>query len=146
MHTIKQARIASALAVAWLLDAGLAASVSAAALNLPAGSLAATRSGNDLVLSFPTITPGFYTVQTSLGVGQSWHNSPSGVPGDGTVKSVTITNGILGEQGCYRLAIQTPTKLLLSQSLALANLGYWSGGIREEAYVTGLDLTNGYHP
>jgi len=129
--------------MAFVLDAALAASVSAATVNLTTGSLAATRSGNDLVLSFPATSPGFYTVQTCPGLRQEWTNSQAGVPGDGTVKMVKITNAISGNKGFYRLWIQTPTRLLLPQPAAFAILGYSCGGIQEKAYVTGFDLTNG---
>lgn len=144
MTTIKHVSMAPALAMALLPDVVLAASLSAAPLNLPAGSLAATRSGNDLILSFPTVTANFYTVQACPDLGQQWTTSQSGVPGDGTVKAVTIANAIAGGKGFYRLSIQTPTKLLLPQSVAFAILGYSCGGIQEKAYVTGFDLTGGY--
>jgi len=60
------------------------------------------------------------------------------------VKTVTITNAFLGNQGFYRLSIQTPAKLLLPQSNAFAILGHSCGGIKEQVYVTGFDPTNGY--
>ncbi len=141
---ITKARSPSPLAVALLSGATLAASFSAAALTITTGGLTATKSGNDLILSFPTTSPNLYTVQSCPGLGQQWTNSQSPVPGDGTVQTVTLTNAIVGGQGFYRLSIQTPTKLLLPQSTAFAILGYWCGGIQEKAYLTGFDLTNGF--
>ena len=85
--------------MALLLGATLAASLSAAALTIPPGGLAATKSGNDLILSFPTTSPDLYTVQTCPDLLQPWTNFQSGILGDGTVKTVTITNALSGGQG-----------------------------------------------
>jgi hypothetical protein len=106
--------------------------------------LAASKSGNDLVLSFPTTSPAHYTVQTSPDLLQQWTQSQAGIQGDGTVKRVTITNAVSADKGFYRLLVQTPTKLLLPQSQAFAILGYWCGGIQERTYVTGFDPASGY--
>ncbi len=144
MIRIKRATLPPALAVALFLGATFVVSLSAQALTIPTSSLAAAKSGNDLLLSFPTTSPNFYTVQTSPDLLQEWTDIQPGIPGDGTVKTVAITNAILGSQGFYRLSIQGPTKLLLPQSLAFAILGYWCGGIQEKAYVTGFDPTTGY--
>jgi len=133
-----------ALAVALLLGAVLAARLSAAALTVPAGGLAATKSGNDLALSFSTTSPDLYLVQTSPDSLQPWTNFQSGIHGDGTVRTITITNALSGGQGFYRLLIQKPANLLLPQSMAFAILGHSCGGIKEQAYVTGFDPTSGY--
>ncbi len=130
--------------MALLLGPTLALSASAAALTVPPGGLGATRSGNDLILSFPTTSPQLYTVQTCPDLLHPWTSFLSGIPGDGTVKAVTITNAILSGKGFYRLLIQKPGNLLLSQSMAFAMLGYWCGGIQEQVHVTGFDPTSGY--
>jgi len=127
--------------MASLLGATLAASLSAA---IPPGGLAATKSGNDLVLSLPTTSPDLYTVQTCPDLLQQWTNFQSGITGDGTVKTVTITNALSGGKGFYRLLIQKPANLLLPQSMAFLILGRSCGGIKEQAHVTGFDPTNGY--
>jgi hypothetical protein len=144
MHTNTKTIFAPARGVRLFLGAVLAASHPAGALGNLAGNLDATKSGNDLILSFPTTSPYLHTVQTSPDLLQQWTNFESGIPGDGTVKMVTITNAISGDNGFYRLLIQTPVKLLLSQSTAFAILGYSCGGIQEKAYVTGFDTSTGY--
>ena len=128
-----------ALAVAMLLGATLSRSAAA----LP-DSLAATKSGDDLILSFPSTSQNLYTLQTSTDLLQPWTNCYSGILGDGTIKTVTITSAILGDSGFYRLLIQTPSKLLLPQSLAFAILGHSCGGIQEQVYATGFDPASGY--
>jgi hypothetical protein len=126
------------------LGATLAASYSAAALTIPPGGLAATKSGNDLILSFPTASPDLYTVQTGPGWPQPWTDFQSGIHGDGTVKTVTITNALSIGKGFYRLLIQKPGSLLLPQSMAFSILGHSCGGIKEQPYVTGFDPASGY--
>jgi len=127
---------------ALLLSAVLAGSFSAAAITIPPGGLAAARAGNDLVLSFPTTVLSFYTVQSSPDL-QQWASIQPGIPGDGTVKTVTISNVMAGSHSFYRLSIQTPTSLLLPQSTAFSILGYSCGGIQEQVSA-GFDVTNGY--
>ena len=142
MRTIIKASILPALAL--ILGATLEASLFAATLTIPPGGLAATKSGNDLVLSFPTTSPDLYTVQTCPDLMQQWTNFPSGIPGDGTVKTLTLTNELSGAKGFYRLLIQKPANLLLPQSIAFAILGHSCGGIKEQAHVTGYDPATGY--
>ncbi len=142
MLTIKGAKFRFPLAVAFFL--GVILSFSAVAATIPASGLAVTKSGNDLILSFPTASPNLYIVQSSTDVLQEWTSVQSRTPGDGGVKVVAITNAISGNKGFYRLSIETPTKLLLPQSTAFAILGHWCGGIREEAYVTGFDPVSGF--
>jgi Fibronectin type III domain len=142
MKTITRVRFSSARVNALLWGAVFAGSFSAAAVAIPPGGLAVNPSGHDLILSFPTTSPEFYTVQTSPDL-QRWTNCQPGTPGDGTVKTVTMTNALLGGQGFYRLLIQTPTKLLLPQSTAFAILGHSCGGIQEQVSA-GFDVTNGY--
>jgi hypothetical protein len=144
MNAINIATFPLARAIALLLEATLAASLSAAGLAVPADGLTATKSGNDLILSFPTTSPDVYTVQTCPDLLQQWTDFQSGIQGDGTVKMVTIANTSTVGKGFYRLLIQRPGSLLLPQSRAFAILGRWCGGIREKAYVTGFDPANGY--
>src|SRR5258708_3865234 len=103
--TINRATFRAIATSALLCGVTFAGTFSAAALTIQPGSLAATQSGNDLLLSFPTVTPNLYTLQTSQDLLQPWTNCHSGVAGDGTVKAVAITNAILGGSGFYRLLI-----------------------------------------
>jgi hypothetical protein len=144
MRSTERALFPRAPAIALLVGATLAASLSAPGQATPTAGLAASKSGNDLVLSFPTTSPTLYTVQTSPDLVQQWTQSQSGIQGDGTVKRVTITNAVSADKGFYRLLVQTPTKLLLPQSQAFAILGYWCGGIQEKAYASGFDPASGY--
>ena len=144
MLTIGKVSLSLTLAVALLLGAVLSAPLSAAALTVPAGGLAAAKSGNALILSFSTTSPDLYAVQTRPDSLQQWTNFESGIHGDGTVRTITITNALSGGQGFYRLLIQKPANLLLPQSMAFAILGHSCGGIKEQAYVTGFDPTSGY--
>src|SRR4030088_337468 len=102
MRTITKVSFPPALAVALLLGATLAASLPAATLTIPPGGLAATKSGNDLILSFPTTSPLLYTVQTCPDLLPQWTNFQSVIHGDGTVKMVTMTNALSGDKGFYR--------------------------------------------
>ena len=144
MSVITKARSLPALAIALLLNASLAASLSRAALAIPPGGLAVTESSNDLVLSFATTSPNLYAVQTCPDLLHPWTNLQSGIQGDGTVKAVTVTNAFSADKGFYRLLIQRPAGLLLPQSMAFTILGHWCGGIQEKAHVTGFDPASGY--
>src|SRR4030088_1219886 len=125
MRTITKVGFPPALGMGLLLGATLVATLFAAALTIPPGGLAATKSGNDLILSFPTISPDLYTVQTCPDLQQQqWTHFQSGIHGDGTVKTVTITNALSSGKGFYRLLIQKPASLLLPQSMAFAILGH----------------------
>ena len=133
-----------ALAIALLLAAVLAAPLSATAQTSPSGGLTVTMSGNDIILSFPTTSTQLYTVQTCPDLSHQWINFQSGM-GNGTVKTITITNAIPTSKGFYRLLIQPkPVSLLLPQTNAFGILGHSCGGIREQTYVTGFDPTSGY--
>jgi hypothetical protein len=143
MNTITKAYFSSAFATALLLGATLAAAFPAAALIVPPGGVAATPSGNDLVLSFPTASPDLYSVQTSPDLLQ-WSSLQSAILGNGTVMSVTVSNALLNNQGFYRLLIEKPVRLLLPQSIAFSFLGYSCGGIQEKVYVAGFDPVSGY--
>ena len=114
---------------------------SAEAAIVTPGGLAATPSGTDLILSFPTTSPNFYRVQASPDL-QNWTNSPMGAPGDGTVKSVTMSNAVSGSQGFYRLVVQSPLNLYLPQGTAFSILGYSCGGISEHISA-GFNVSNG---
>jgi hypothetical protein len=144
MNTINKTVFPPGLASALLLGVTWAAALSAGAVTIPAGSLAARRSGDDLVLVFPTISPNLYTVQTCPDLLQPWTDFQAGIPGDSSVKTVTSTNALPAGNGFYRLLIQSPTKLLLPQSMAFAILGHSCGGIKEQAYVSGFDAASGY--
>ncbi|HEV2208032.1 MAG TPA: fibronectin type III domain-containing protein [Verrucomicrobiae bacterium] len=107
--------------------------------------LTVAKSGNDLVLSFPTTSTNFYGVQTSADLAHPWTNFQPGIRGDGTVISLRLTNAISAAQGFYQVVLQpSPTRLLLSQSAAFAILGYDCGGIQEQVSVTGFDPVSGY--
>lgn len=120
----------------------LAASHSAiAVIGLPP-VLVANRSNSDLVLSYPSTSPNFYSVQTSPDL-LLWSTLP-GTPGDGSVDSVTMSNALLGSATFYRLSIQQPLSLSLPQGDASAVLGHDCSGIKEQVYVTGFDPAFGY--
>lgn len=110
---------------------------------LPAGSLAVAQTGNALVLSFPTTTPRVYDVLACSDLRQ-WTNVQAGIIGDGTVKTVSLSNVVSRDVGFYRLLIQTPLSLSLPQATAFSILGHSCGGIQEHVYLTGFDPTNGY--
>src|SRR5262249_24208151 len=144
MPVIPRTSFTPSLAISLLLGASLSGLLSPVALGISAGGLVATKSGNDLILMFPTISPNLYTVQTSADLLQHWTDLQPVIQGDGTMKTVAVTNVISAGKGFYRLLIQTPAKLLLPQSSAFAILGHSCGGIKEQAYVTGFDPTSGY--
>ena len=123
-----------------LLGSAFAGAFSVAAATVPPGGLGVTPSGNDLGLSFTAAAPRFYTLQSSTNLVQ-WTNYGTGLPGDGTLKSLTISNAFSGSQSFYRYLAQMPTRLTLSQNTAFAILGYDCGGIKE-TISAGFD-TNG---
>lgn len=132
-------------AFAWLLGVAFAGSFSAAAVTVPPGGLAATPSGGDLVLSFPTTATNYYGLQMSPDLSRPWTNVQAGLQGYGLAKTVTLSNVLSTGNGFYRTVIQPkPMQLLLPQSIAFAILGYDCGGIEEQVYATGFDPTNGY--
>ena len=109
------------------------------------GGLTATISGNDIVLSFPTISGSLYTVQASPNSSPPWTDLQSAIQGDGTVKTVIHFGALAAGSAFYRLLIQPqPIHLLLPQSNAFAILGHSCGGIQEQVYGTGFDPTSGY--
>jgi len=142
MTAVSKRRCPLAWFLSWLSGAAFVAAFSAAAVVLPPGGLTVTPSGSDLKLSFATASLNFYTVQTSADL-QQWTNCPPGILGDGTAKTVTMSNAASGGLGFYRLLVQTPTRLGLPQNLAFAILGYSCGGI-QETVSAGFDVTNGY--
>lgn len=144
MRTIKQPNSRNSFVLALLLTASLAATFSVTAVTLPPGGLAAAPSGNDLVLSFQTASPQLYTVQTSPDLVQPWSAFQGGIQGDGTVKTVTVSNALSGNSGFYRLLVENPVQLVLPQSMAFAILGHSCGGIKEQTYLTGFDPVSGY--
>src|SRR5262245_29574461 len=88
------------LLITLILSTVLVGSLSMAALD--AGSLAVARSTNDLILSFPTVTPNLYVVQVCSDLRQPWTSLQSAIQGDGTVKTVSIPNALSAEKGFYR--------------------------------------------
>lgn len=115
---------------------------SATAVTLSPGGLSLTASGADLILSFPTTSPNYYLIQSSPDL-NCWTNTQFGIPGDGTQKSVTMTNAASGSQGFYRYVAQKSIILTVPGSTAFGILGYWCGGITEQV-TAGFDVTNGY--
>src|SRR5437868_9479348 len=109
-----------------------------------ATDLGATKSGHDLRLSFPTTSPNLYTVQSRSDLVQAWMLLQPAILGDGTVKTVTVSNALSSGIGFYRVLVQSPAHLVLPQSLAFAILGHTCGGIKEQTYVTGFDPATGY--
>lgn len=134
--------VARAFAVALLLGASLTAPLSAPAVVIPPGGLAVAQSNSDLVLSFPTTSPRLYTVQASSDLLQ-WTNCQPVIPGNGTVRTFTLSNALSGSQGFCRLLVQTPAGLILPVTPAFAILGYDCGGIQEQVFVTGFDPSTG---
>jgi hypothetical protein len=132
----------AAMRVALFLIPVAAPFSSLAVLPNPPGGLAVTPSGKDLKLSFPTTSPNYYVLQASPDL-QQWTNCPQGVAGDGTLKSVTMSNAVSGSRGFYRYLVESPTSLILPQSTAFSILGYSCGGIQEQV-AAGLDVSNGY--
>ncbi len=113
------------------------------ALGVSAGGMALTKSGNNLVLSFPTTTTNYYGIQTRADFSQPWLNLQAGIAGDGTVKSVTINNP--EAQGFFQVSLQPkPAGLTVPQGTAFAYLGHSCGGIQEQVYVTGFDPATGF--
>ena len=128
-----------------LVMAVFAVPYSTVAVIVQPGGMAATPSGRDLIVSFPTTTTNYYGVQMTPDLSQPWTNVQAGLQGYGLVKAVTLSNALAAGQGFYRTVTQPkPTQLLLSQSAAFAILGYDCGGIQEQVYATGFDPTNGY--
>ncbi len=113
------------------------------AVVLPPG-LSAAQSNHDLILSFPTAALHVYTIQSSPDFLQPWTNLSTVIAGDGTTKTTTISNAVLGGRGFYRILVQTPSGLTLPQDAAFAVLGHSCGGIKEQTYVTGFDPSTGY--
>ncbi len=143
MSACTKASIPRAFATAPLLGLVLLALHQAMAVVITPVTLVATQSSSGLVLSFPTASPNLYTLQSSPDLIQ-WTNYQSGIPGDGTVKSVTMGNALSGNVGFYRLLVQQPASLVLPQDDAFAVVGYNCGGIKEQVFVTGFDPTYGY--
>jgi hypothetical protein len=141
MTTIKKTRFCIAVAMLLLLSVTFSRFL-AAAVTVPPGGLAETPSSNGLALSFATTSPQFYTLQASSDLRQ-WTNCPPGVMGDGSVKTLTMTNPVSAGQIFYRLLIQKPTSLVLPQGLAFAILGHSCGGIQEHVSAS-FDASSGY--
>ena len=144
MQSITKVYLPGALAVGLFLVTTFGALFHASALTIPPSGLGSMKSGSNLILLFPTTNPDLFTVQFSPDLLKPWTSLPFSTAGDGTVKSVTLTNALSGSQGFYRLLIQKPADLLLPASMAFAILGYDCGGIREQVHVTGFAPVTGY--
>jgi hypothetical protein len=109
------------------------------------GGLTATKSGHNLILSFPTTSTNYYGLQTCPDLSQPWADIQSGIPGNGYTETVTLSNVLSAGQGFYRLSLQPkPVGMILPQSDAFAILGHSCGGIQEQVYATGFDPATGY--
>jgi hypothetical protein len=142
-----RAKILRTFAGTWLLAATLASPFCADAAGVTAGPLSLSVSvlGQNLVLSFPTTSTNYYGLQTCSSFSQPWTTIQSGIPGNGTMQTINITNVPAPGQGFYRLAVQPkPLSLILPQGDAFAILGYSCGGIQEQVYATGFDPVTGY--
>ncbi len=67
--------------------------------------LTVSRSGNDIILTFPTEAARVYSVQYGPDL-VSWSDLQTGIQGDGTVKMVTHTNALLAGHNFYQLLAQ----------------------------------------
>ena len=142
-----RAKLQRTLAGIWLLMATLASTFCANAAGVTAGpvNLSISVPGQNIILSFPTTTTNYYGLQTCPSFSQPWINLQSGIPGNGAIQSVNITNSPTAGQGFYRLVVQpNPLSLILPQGDAFAILGASCGGIQEQVYATGFDPVTGY--
>jgi hypothetical protein len=98
-----------------------------------------------MVLSFQTTSTNYYGLQTCSNFSQPWTTIQSGIPGNGTMQTVSITNAPAASQGFYRLVVQPkPLSLYLPQGDAFVILGASCGGIQEQVYATGFNPVTGY--
>ena len=102
-------------------------------------------SGQNLVMSFPSTSTNYYGLQTCSNFFGPWTTIQSGIPGNGSLQTLSITSAPTSGQGYYRLVLQPPpTGLILPQGDAFAILGYSCGGIQEQVYATGFAPVTGY--
>lgn len=137
----------SVFATACLLAATMQIPFSTSAVASTTGSLdlSISVSGQNLILSFPTTSTNYYGLQTRSNFSQPWATVQSGIPGNGAVKTLTVSNALASSQGFYRLVVQPqPVGLILPQGDAFAILGASCGGIQEQVYATGFDPVTGY--
>lgn len=137
----------SVFATACLLAATMQIPFSTSAVASTTGSLdlSISVSGQNLILSFPTTSTNYYGLQTRSNFSQPWATVQSGIPGNGAVKTLTVSNALASFQGFYRLVVQPqPVGLILPQGDAFAILGASCGGIQEQVYATGFDPVTGY--
>jgi hypothetical protein len=142
-----RAKVSLSFGWIWLMAASLAPTFWASAAGTPADPLRLSISvpGQNVVLSFPTTSTNYYGLQTCSIFPQQWANIQSGIPGNGTTQTITISNALASAQGFYRLVIQPkPLDLVLPQGDAFAILGHSCGGIQEQVYATGFDPVTGY--
>ena len=136
-----------AFAGCWWLMAGLVSPFGADAAGVITVPLNLTVNvpGQNLVLSFPTVSTNYYGLQTCSNFSQPWTTIQSGMPGSGGIQTINLTNVSASGQGYYRLVIQPkPLSLYLPQGDAFAILGASCGGIQEQVYATGFDPVTGY--
>ena len=137
----------SVFATACLLAATMQIPFSTSAVTSTTGSLdlSISVSGQNLILSFPTTSTNYYGLQTRSNFSQPWATVQSGIPGNGAVKTLTVSNALASSQGFYRLVVQPqPAGLILPQGDAFAILGASCGGVQEQVYATGFDPVTGY--
>ena len=142
-----RAKLACSFALLWLLTATVASPFCAHAVGVTAGSLSLSisLSGQNAVLTFPTTSSNYYGLQMCSSLSQPWTTLQSGIPGNGTMETISLSNVVGSGQAFYRLMLQPkPLSLILPQSDAFAILGYSCGGIQEQVYATGFDSITGY--
>jgi len=131
-------------AVAWLLAVTIATPFYSKAVISPPG-LTATKSGDNLMLSFPTTTTNYYGLQSRFDFSQPWTNVKAGIPGNGATQTVPFNIAASGAQGFYRLILQpAPVGLNLPQATAFVILGHSCGGIQEQVAAAGFDAATGF--
>ena len=99
MSTFSKVCFLSVRALAWFLGATMAGLLSGMAATPLPGDLAAAASGNDLVLSFQATAANYYGVQMCPDLSHPWTNVQAGLQGFGLVKTVTLSNALVGSQG-----------------------------------------------
>lgn len=142
-----RAKIPFTFALIWLVTATLPAPFCVNAAGSTAGPLGLRigAPGQNIVLSFPTTSTNYYGLQSCSSLSRPWTPVKSGIPGNGTTQTITISNALTSDQGFYRLVIQPkPLSLILPQGDAFAILGASCGGIQEQVYATGFDPVTGY--
>ena len=137
----------SSFAKHWLLLAAVASPCWAGAASVTTAPLTLSISGPgpNPVLAFPTSSTNYYGLQTCSNLSGPWTTLQSGIPGNGGLQTIGLSNVPASGQGFYRLVLQPkPLSLVLPQGDAFAILGASCGGIQEQVYATGFDPVTGY--